>query len=272
MKTDNTLRSRALKVFNLLQAEFGTPACPLNFKTIEQLTVAVILSAQCTDERVNLVTPKLFARFPDMEAFAAADLAEVEKLIYSTGFFRNKAKNIVALAKILVADYGGKIPRDFETLTHLPGIGRKTANVVMAEGFGEAPGVTVDTHVKRIAALLGFTKSDNAVIVERELMQIFPKEMWRALPLLIIFHGRKTCIARRPNCVACTLNKICPGRQEVVGSAAGRRPSGQPTGRQEAVGSDTKKPGPPGRHEVAGPTARRTRSLRSAGRRVSSRK
>jgi endonuclease III len=211
MKNNSALKSRATQVFEALRKEFGSPACPLTFKTTEQLAVAVMLSAQCTDERVNLVTPALFARFPDMEAFAEADVLEVEKLIYSTGFFRNKAKNIVALSKILVAEYGGKIPRDFAILPTLPGIGRKTANVIMAEAFGEAPGITVDTHVKRIGRLLGFTKSDNPIIVERELMEIFPKEMWRDLPLLIIFHGRKTCVARRPACDNCGIYEYCPG-------------------------------------------------------------
>lgn len=207
---DTTLRQRALKVFRYLEKEFGRPACPLHFKTTEQLTVAVILSAQCTDERVNLVTPVLFERLPDMPTLATADLSELEKLIYSTGFYRNKARNIQALARILVAEHGGKIPRDFETLVTLPGIGRKTANVVMAEAFGEAPGITVDTHVKRIAKLLNFSKSDNAVVVERDLMQIYPKKYWRDLPLLLIFHGRKTCIARRPKCADCRIRRFCP--------------------------------------------------------------
>ncbi|MBL8032906.1 MAG: endonuclease III [Leptospiraceae bacterium] len=210
MKNDAALKRRAASVFVKLRAIFGTPACPLHFRSTEQLAIAVILSAQCTDERVNQVTPALFARFSDMEAFAQADTTEVEKLIYSTGFFRNKAKNIVALAQTLVRNFGGRIPRDFEALTKLPGIGRKTANVIMAEAFGEAPGVTVDTHVKRISKLLGFTKSNNAVIVERDLMRIFPTKMWRDLPLLLIFHGRKTCIARRPKCAECALKKLCP--------------------------------------------------------------
>ncbi|MFO1527996.1 MAG: endonuclease III [Turneriella sp.] len=210
MKNDAALKRRAASVFVKLRAIFGTPACPLHFRSTEQLAIAVILSAQCTDERVNQVTPALFARFGDMEAFAQADTTEVEKLIYSTGFFRNKAKNIVALAQTLVRNFGGRIPRDFEALTKLPGIGRKTANVIMAEAFGEAPGVTVDTHVMRISKLLGFTKSDNAVIVERDLMRIFPTKMWRDLPLLLIFHGRKTCIARRPKCAECALKKLCP--------------------------------------------------------------
>lgn len=214
MKTDALLRRRALAVFSRLEKEFGRPACPLNFASVEQLAVAVILSAQCTDARVNLVTPALFGHFPDMPAFAAAKVSDIEKLIYSTGFYRNKAKNIHELAKILVHDHGGKIPRDFKLLTTLPGIGRKTANVIMAEAFGEAPGVTVDTHVKRISRLLGFTQSDNAVIVERELMQLFPPRLWRDLPLLLIFHGRKTCIARRPQCAACTLRKLCPSAKD----------------------------------------------------------
>jgi endonuclease-3 len=210
MKPETTLTRRAEKIFAALRAEFGAIACPLNFQTTEQLAVAVILSAQCTDERVNLVTQALFAHFPDMPALAAAPVAELERLIYSTGFYRNKAKNIKALAEILVREHDGKIPQNFELLTKLPGIGRKTANVIMAEAFHEAPGITVDTHVKRIAKLLHFTQSDNAVIVERELMKIFPRTMWRDLPLLIIFHGRKTCIARRPRCGGCTLAKLCP--------------------------------------------------------------
>lgn len=214
MKTDVLLRRRALAVFSRLEKEFGRPACPLNFASVEQLAVAVLLSAQCTDARVNLVTPALFGHFPDMPAFAAAKVSDIEKLIYSTGFYRNKAKNIHELAKILVHDHGGKIPRDFKLLTTLPGIGRKTANVIMAEAFGEAPGVTVDTHVKRISRLLGFTQSDNAVIVERELMQLFPPRLWRDLPLLLIFHGRKTCIARRPQCAGCTLRKLCPSAKD----------------------------------------------------------
>lgn len=217
MKNNATLKRRAIAVFGRLEKEFGRPACPLHFASVEQLAVAVILSAQCTDARVNLVTPALFQLFPDMAAFASAQIPDIEKLIYSTGFYRNKAKNIHALAQILVHDHGGKIPRDFKLLTTLPGIGRKTANVVMAEAFGEAPGVTVDTHVKRISRLLGFTKSDNAVIVERELMQLFPPRLWRDLPLLLIFHGRKTCIARRPQCASCTLNKLCPSAKSVAG-------------------------------------------------------
>jgi len=215
------LKKRAEKVFLLLTKEFGDPDCPLHFATIEQLAVAVILSAQCTDARVNLVTPALFAKFPDMESLAKAKITDIEKLIFSTGFYHNKAKNLSALAKILVKEYGGKIPKDFALLPTLPGIGRKTANVIMAEGFGEAPGVTVDTHVKRVSNRLGFTTSTNPVIVERHLMEIFQRKKWRTLPLLLILHGRKTCIARRPQCETCVLLKICPTGQEVTGFKAG---------------------------------------------------
>ncbi len=232
MQVEAKLRRRAEQVFAALKAEFGTPACPLTFQSTEQLAVAVILSAQCTDERVNLVTPALFASFPDMPALASAPIAELERLIYSTGFYRNKAKNIRALAEILVREHSGKIPGDFEQLTKLPGIGRKTANVIMAEAFHEAPGITVDTHVKRIAQLLHFSESDNAVIVERELMLIFPKTMWRDLPLLIIFHGRKTCIARRPRCNECTLSGLCPSarksKEQTIGAATVRKSFAKP--------------------------------------------
>lgn len=214
MKADPALRRRARKIFAALEAEFGRPACPLHFRSTEQLAVAVILSAQCTDERVNLVTPGLFARFPDMAALSKAPLAELEHLIYSTGFYRNKAKNIKALAEILVRDFSGRIPEDFDTLTKLPGIGRKTANVIMAEAFDKAPGITVDTHVKRIAKHLGFTQSDNAVIVERDLMQVFQPPEWRDLPLLLIFHGRRTCIARRPMCNVCAISRLCPAAKK----------------------------------------------------------
>jgi len=214
MKSSKADSTRALKIFDALKSEFGRPRCPLNFETTEQLAIAVILSAQCTDERVNLVTPALFAEFPDMPALACADVARIEKLIYSTGFYRNKSKNIHSLAQILVREFGAKIPADFATLVKLPGIGRKTANVIMAEAFDEAPGITVDTHVKRIANLLAFTKSQNAVIVERELMKIFPVRLWRDLPLLMIFHGRKTCIARRPQCDRCSIIKHCPGAKK----------------------------------------------------------
>jgi endonuclease III len=210
MRVDSQLKSRARKIFKILKNEFGDLACPLTFTTTEQLAVAVILSAQCTDERVNLVTPNLFQRFPDMAALAQAPLEDLENLVYSTGFFRNKAKNIKELAQILTTEHGGKIPADFATLTQLPGIGRKTANVIMAEAFHQAPGITVDTHVKRISRLLQFTQSDSAIIVERELMLLFPQALWRDLPLLLIFHGRKTCIARRPKCRECRIARLCP--------------------------------------------------------------
>lgn len=172
--------------------------------------MAVILSAQCTDARVNKVTPALFARFPDMVRLAESSISELEKLIFSTGFYHNKAKNIQKLAQILVQDYNAKIPKDFNILVTLPGIGRKTANVIMSEGFGEAPGITVDTHVKRVAFRLGFTQSENPTVVERDLMVLYPKSAWRTLPLYLIFHGRETCHARKPQCTVCIIKELCP--------------------------------------------------------------
>ncbi|MCS6971415.1 MAG: endonuclease III [Leptospiraceae bacterium] len=208
-----TVQKRAIQIYQKLLREFGEPACPLHYRTPEQLAVAVILSAQCTDERVNQVTPQLFSRFPDMAALSRANVREVEQLIYSTGFYRNKAKNIVALAKTLVAQYGGKIPRDFTALCKLPGIGRKTANVIMAEAFGESPGITVDTHVMRLSRRLGLSDGKNALAVERDLMRLYPRRFWLHLPLLLIFHGRKTCKAIRPRCAACCLARLCPSAE-----------------------------------------------------------
>lgn len=203
-------KARSLKITSLFQARYGTPECPLTFRTVEQLAVAVILSAQCTDARVNQITPALFERFPDMVRLAEASLPELEKLIFSTGFYHNKARNIQKLAQILVRDYNAKIPKDFDVLVTLPGIGRKTANVIMSEGFGEAPGVTVDTHVKRVAFRLGFTRSENPTVVERDLMALYPKSVWRVLPLYLIFHGRETCHARKPQCGVCIIKELCP--------------------------------------------------------------
>lgn len=198
------------KIFNKLKDYYGRPDVPLSHETTEQLAVAVILSAQCTDERVNRTTPVLFARYSDMHALAEAPVKEIEKLVYSTGFYKAKAANISKLARILVEEYNGKIPADFKTLVKLPGIGRKTANVIMNHAFDEAPGIVVDTHINRISQRLGFTQKDGPVHVEKDLMTIWPKDLWGEFPLLIIFHGRKFCDSRRPLCSDCFLNKDCP--------------------------------------------------------------
>lgn len=198
-----------LELDKRLRQHFGKADPPLKFKTTEQLAVAVILSAQCTDERVNMVTPKLFEKYPDMFALAKAKVSDIEKIIYSTGFYKNKARNIHKLANILVEKYQGKIPKDFDTLIKLPGIGRKTANVIMAVAFHEAPGIVVDTHVARITRLLGMTDKKTPQQIEKDLMTFMPKELWRELPLYLIFLGRKFCIARRPKCNECILQDMC---------------------------------------------------------------
>ncbi len=194
-----------------LRQMYPNAHCELNYGTPIQLLTATILSAQCTDERVNQVTPTLFARFPDAPALAAADRAELEEIIRPTGFFRQKAKFIQESAHIIVHEYGGQVPQRMEELLKLKGVARKTANVVLGEIYGRAEGITVDTHVKRIAHRLGWTTtSEDPVKVEQELMQIIPKENWIEISHLLIFHGRALCKARRPDCVPCLLRDICP--------------------------------------------------------------
>src|SRR5690606_34781420 len=171
-----------------------------------QLLVATILSAQCTDARVNLVTPALFAKYPDAAALAEARQEDVEELIRSTGVFRNKAKSLIGMARGVTAEHGGEIPDTMEALRPLPGVGRKTANVILGNAFGKNEGITVDTHVKRLARLLGFTRHDDPEKVERDLMPLFPREDWTLLSHLLIWHGRRVCIANRPKhdeCVVC---------------------------------------------------------------------
>ncbi|MCB9832393.1 MAG: endonuclease III [Planctomycetes bacterium] len=203
-------KRRLQRIFRKLDRLFLQPRCELDHEGSFQLLVAVILSAQCTDKRVNMVTPFLFARFPDAAAMARADLAEVEELVKSTGFFRNKAKNIVATARRLVADFGGEVPADMAALLSLPGVARKTANVVLGECFGIAEGIVVDTHVARLSKLLGLTEASDPVRIERELIARVPRSRWIKFAHQLILHGRRTCIARRPNCAACLLRPDCP--------------------------------------------------------------
>src|SRR6185312_15465369 len=171
---------------------------------------ATILSAQCTDARVNLVTPALFRRYPDAHALAEAEQSELESIIRSTGFFRSKAKNLIDMATRVAAEHGGEIPMDLEALVKLGGVGRKTANVVLGTAFGVASGVVVDTHVKRLTFRLGLTKSKDPVVIERELMKLIPATEWVALSHRLIEHGRKVCAAGRPKCDLCELESICP--------------------------------------------------------------
>lgn len=204
------LKSRSKKIIAKLKRAYPDAKCSLTHENPYQLMVATILSAQCTDERVNMVTPKLFARYPDAEAMAGARISSIESLVKTTGFFRNKAKSIKGNAVMLLDKYGAEIPMTLNELIKLPGVGRKTGSVVLGAGFGIAEGIVVDTHVTRIARLLGLTTAKSAEKIERDLMAILPKKDWIVWTHLIIDHGRAVCIARRPQCGDCVLNKLCP--------------------------------------------------------------
>lgn len=210
MKKPATKRSRALEVLKRLKRAYPGALCALEHRNAFELLSATILSAQCTDIRVNLVTPALFKRYPTPNALAAARQGDVEALIRSTGFFRNKAKNLIAMAQALVADHGGEVPNTMEALHHLPGVGRKTANVLLGNWFGINEGVTVDTHVTRLSRLLKLTTHTDAVKIERDLMALIPRDDWTLISHLLITHGRAICIANRPKCGDCVLSNICP--------------------------------------------------------------
>ena len=203
-------RERAAEVFDRLDGEYPDAHCELDFEDPFQLAVATILSAQTTDVRVNEATPDLFARYPTPEALASAPRDDVEALVRTTGFFRNKAKNIIGFARGVVGDHDGEVPRTMEALTALPGVGRKTANVILGNAFGVDEGVVVDTHVKRLSGRLGFTDETAPEKVERDLMALFPRERWTLLSHLLIWHGRRVCEARRPRCEACVVSDLCP--------------------------------------------------------------
>lgn len=202
-------KQRALEILARLKRLYPEATCSLDYATPLQLLVATILSAQCTDERVNLVTPALFARFPDAVAFAAADREELEALIRSTGFYRNKAKNIQGACHRIVKVYGGEVPRSMDELLTLPGVARKTANVVLAHAFGINAGVTVDTHVKRLSGRLGLTRHTNPLKIEQDLMKLLPQPDWENWSIRLVYHGRAVCDARKPNCSACELADLC---------------------------------------------------------------
>lgn len=202
--------ARADQIYEALQAEYPDAHCALDHKNAFELAVATILSAQCTDERVNKVTPALFKRFPDAESLAGARLEEVEDLVRSTGFFRNKAKSLVGMAEAVSTEYDGDMPKTMDQLTPLPGIGRKTANVILGNAYGIDEGVVVDTHVKRLTRLLKLTREENPVKIERDLMRLFASERWTMLAHLLIWHGRQVCVARRPRCEDCVVAELCP--------------------------------------------------------------
>lgn len=211
-------KAQARRVLKALKATYPEATCALVHDGPFQLLVATILSAQCTDARVNTVTPELFRRFPNAAALAAADAAEVEDVVRSTGFFRSKAKNVQAMAAALQTDHGGQVPQDLEALTALAGVGRKTANVVLGTAFGLASGVVVDTHVKRVSYRLGLTTRQDPERVERDLAAIFPRKEWVDLSHRMILHGRGICVARKPRCSVCPMAGFCP-RVGVTSSA-----------------------------------------------------
>lgn len=208
-KSQAAKKQRTLEILLRLKRLYPEAPCTLNYTTPVQLLVATILSAQCTDERVNLVTPALFARFPDAQALADAELSEIEALVRSTGFYRNKAKNIQAACRMIVTDYDGQVPRQMEALLKLPGVARKTANVVLAHAYGIHAGVTVDTHVKRLSQKLGLTAHTDPIRIERDLMMLVPQSDWENWSIRLIYHGRAVCNARKPDCDRCVLADLC---------------------------------------------------------------
>ena len=200
----------AAEILDILEETHPEARCALDYRNPFELSVATILSAQCTDERVNQVTPALFARFPSAAVLAEASPTEVETLIHSTGFFRAKTRSIIGFAQGLVRDHGGELPRSVETMRKLPGVGRKTANVVLGHAFGVNEGIAVDTHVLRVTNRLGLATGDDPLKVEAQLMALVPRERWTRTTDLVIFHGRKLCDARRPLCGECPLFALCP--------------------------------------------------------------
>jgi endonuclease-3 len=202
--------ARSLEVLARLRHEYPDAHCELDHRNAFELLCATILSAQCTDVRVNLVTPILFRKYPDAPALARARTPALEAIIRPTGFFRNKAKSLIGMAQALVADHGGEVPRTMDQLQGLPGVGRKTANVILGNAWGINEGVTVDTHVGRLSRRLGLSTEDDPVKVEQDLMKLIPREDWALISHLLIFHGRRVCVARRPRCEDCVLADICP--------------------------------------------------------------
>ena len=208
-QTRTALVRRARRINKELAVAYPDAHCELNFSNPLELLVATILSAQCTDVRVNMVTPALFARYPTAADYASANRAELEGLIASTGFFRNKAANIIGMAQTVVGKFDGKVPNRLDDLITLPGVGRKTANVVLGNAFG-VPGITVDTHMGRLARRFGWTTHEDPVKVEFDIMDLIPRQEWTLLSHRVIFHGRRICFARRPACGVCPIQKLCP--------------------------------------------------------------
>jgi endonuclease III len=209
-ETKAARQRRAAEIFARLAAEYPAARCELDYRTPYELLVATILSAQCTDARVNLVTPEFFRRYPTPRALARAEREDVENLIRSTGFFRNKAKSLLGMAQGLTERHQGEVPHDMALLRELPGVGRKTANVILGNAYGINEGVTVDTHVTRLSARLRLSRQPTPEKIEQDLMALFPRADWTLLSHLLIWHGRRVCLARKPRCESCVINELCP--------------------------------------------------------------
>jgi len=209
-ETEAERRARVRKIIARLEKAYPEATCALRHKSALELLVATILSAQSTDARVNMVTPALFAKYKTAQDFASADPRVLEQEIHSTGFFRNKTKSIIGMAQALIERHGGTVPDTMEQLVQLSGVGRKTANVVLGTWFGKNEGIVVDTHVQRLATLLGLTKQRDPVKIERDLMTLVPRDKWTWFSHTLILHGRRVCIARRPKCDVCVINQLCP--------------------------------------------------------------
>ena len=209
-ETEVDKKARLMKIIELLEAEYPKAKTALHYSSPIEILVATILSAQCTDKRVNIVTKSLFKKYRTPEDYANADLAELEQEIRSTGFYRNKAKNIKNAGKMLVEKFDSQVPRTMEGILELPGVARKTANIVLSNAYGVIVGIAVDTHVRRLSQRLGLTENTNPDKIEADLMKIVPKSHWKSITNLLISHGRNVCQARKPKCSICTLNKICP--------------------------------------------------------------
>ena len=207
--TKTTLKNKVKQIITILNEKYPEPKCALDHMTPWELLVATILSAQCTDKRVNMITPALFKKFPTIESFAKADIKELEKYIHSAGFYHNKAKNIINCASELLKLYNGKLPQTLDELTKLPGVGRKTGSVLLGTAYGKAEGIVVDTHVSRLSQKIGLTKESDPEKIEKDLMKIVEKKHWINFSHWLILHGRETCIARRPKCDECIISALC---------------------------------------------------------------
>jgi len=215
-ETKTALRERAGRIAEILADEYPEATTALDHRSAFELLVATILAAQCTDARVNVISPALFRRWPDAHAMAGATQEEMEVAVRSTGFYRNKAKNLIATAKLLVERHGGQVPQTMDELTALSGVARKTANVVLGSWFRQPVGVVVDTHCQRISRRLGLTRHDDPVKIERDLMEVLPTDRWTQFSHGLVFHGRRVCVSRKPRCEPCKLRELCPSRQDVT--------------------------------------------------------